>query len=557
MLRRLYLENFALADKLELEFGPGLNVLTGETGAGKSIIIGAIARLLGEKSDKDDIRSGANLAVVEGDFDIKAAKEIQSELDTLGIVHDRHTVTLRREIFLQKASRLFVNGQQITLGQIRPLADLLGQLYGQHSHQLLLDEKNHLGFLDDFAGLREPVAELRTSFGHWQACRAEKESLIKSRDFARKERELLIFQKQEIEKSSIVPGEEESLAAEKKIIDSARVLAEKTSAILEIIDRGNGSALNLLGEAQREISRIIDLDKTLEKKSELLDQAVINLEEFRNEIESYQASIPDDPRRQEEINLRLDELFRLKKKYGGSEEAILATLTEISHRLENELDVEDKIAHLEKEEIRTCHEYTRRAQEISGRRLAKADELSRKVEKELSGLGMAKAKFFFEFNYEADNEGIIRGETPVKPTAEGLESGRFMVSANPGEPAKALAKTASGGEISRIMLALRAAGIHRKKTGGNLLVFDEIDVGIGGQTARAVADKLKSIASEYQLLVVTHLHQIAAVSDYHYAVQKVTQSKGGRNIVVAKGLDKKERALEIERMLALPDTLSS
>ena len=552
MIKRLYLENFALTDRLEINFGPGLNVLTGETGAGKSIIIGALARLLGDRAEKDDIRSGAAAAVIEGEFDIEKNRDLKTGLDELGLEHDGESITLRREIPRNKSSRTFINNQLVTLAQLRPLADRLAELYGQHSHQLLLDENNHLIFLDLYAGLSSEVSALNRLFHRWESDRKQLKRLIARREAEKNERELYRFQRDEIETAQIRIGEEDKLLTEKKILDSSQELAEKSDQILAGLDREDHAALNVLSSVQKEMGRMSDLDARLEKAEKLLEQAVINLEELRSEIEAYQSSIPDDPGRQEAINIRLDEIYRLKKKYGGSEETILATLEKIGARLNENIDIDERIRKLESTVSKLKQEYGEKAVELSRKRERAAVKLNGRVEKELARLAIEGAAFKFEFQTEPDPDGFERGDRKVAPGPDGLETGRMLFSANPGEPLKPLARIASGGEISRIMLALKASGRNRAGTGG-LLVFDEIDAGIGGRTALAVGQKLAGLATGFQLLVVTHLHQIASVASHHYAVEKRTASQSKRNVVTVKELNKAERSGEIKRMLALPE----
>ncbi|MFH2036738.1 MAG: DNA repair protein RecN [Candidatus Zixiibacteriota bacterium] len=550
MLKRLYIENFALVEKLELEFDRGMSVLTGETGAGKSIIIGALARLLGEKADKNDIRSGTNLAVVEADFDISQNKTVQKILHEFEIENDNAQISLRREMPVNKASRSFINGQLVNLNQIKSITDEIAELFGQHSHQLLLDEKNHLSFLDSFTGLTGTVEKLTAVYSDWQSVLSDLNRTMKNKETAQNERELLLFQKKEIESANIRVGEEEELITEKKILDSSQLLGEKCNLILEMIDRDENSALNILNTAGKEMNSIVKYDNSLTEKANLLESAIINLDELRAELESYLASIPDDPNRLDEINMRLDEIYRLKKKYGGSEESIITALEQIDFQLASKIDVDEKIKMLSLREVEFRTEYTKCSLDISAKRKAASEKLSQTVEKELKTLGIDSAKFEFEFIYEDDNGGIKLGERRVKGYPWGLENGRFLISANPGEPLKPLSRTASGGEISRIMLALKSAENVGKYNGVRLLVFDEIDAGIGGETANMVARRLARIAKTYQLLVISHLHQLASVGDNHYAVEKI--KKNNRNIVAVKRLDDNDREKEIARMLALP-----
>jgi len=557
MLTRLYLENFALTDKLEIKFDAGLSVLTGETGAGKSILVGALARLFGDKADQTDIRSGHEMAAIECDFDLSEndtfRKLIISELKNNDIEYENGLLTIRREIFTKRPSKSFINGQMVPLVQIRRITQYLAELFGQHSHQRLLDENNHLGFLDNFAGLSDQVEQLRQLYLDWDKSKRNLSDLIYESEQRKKELELYQFQRDEIKKADIRVGEEEELRAEKKILDSSRLLAEKSSLLIELLDRGQPSALEILGSCRKEFSDMAAVDKSLKKHRELLEQAVINLDEFRTEVESYASSIPNDPERQEEINLRLDEIFLLKNKYGGSEEAILATLASIEERLADSINIDDQIKKLKLITNEVFEEYSKLARDISTKRQKVSGQLSKYVESELNHLGMSGSKFLFEFSFEPDKNGVELDGKKVKPAPNGLESGRFLISANPGEPLKPLARTASGGEISRIMLALKAADKQKKNYSGGLLVFDEIDVGIGGETAIAVANKLDMLAKKYQLLVVTHLHQIASKSRHHYAVTKAGQKSTGRNIITIKRLNKSEKADEIRRMLALPE----
>ncbi len=557
MLKRLSLENFALIDKLGVEFDEGMSVLTGETGAGKSIIVGAIARLMGEKADQDDIRSGCKLAVIEGDFDMAKADSdyvhnIKAELEKSDIEFENNLISIRREIPAGRASKSYINGQPVTLTQLRQITNQLAELYGQHSHQRLLDENNHLVFLDNFAGLEDKAATLTQLYDGWDKSRKELAALVLNREQRKKELELLQFQGEEIRKAKIRIGEEQELLAEKKILDSSLLLAEKSTNILQLLDREDQSILENMGACRKEFARMVSLDKSLEKTGELLDQASVMLDEFRSEVESYQASIPDDPDRQEQINHRLDEIFRLKNKYGGSEESILTCLKSIDDRIGSNANIDEQINELRDNVTKSFDSYFKLASEISLRRQKASQVLSKNIVRELGQLGMPSSKFQFEFIYENDEDGIEWENRKIRPSACGLESGRFLISANPGEPLKPLSKIASGGEISRIMLALKAANRQNEdKTG--LLVFDEIDVGIGGITAIAVAEKLELLSKSCQLLVVTHLHQIAAKSRNHYAVEKSAQKSSGRNIISVRKLNKSERAMEIKRMIALPN----
>ncbi|SYZ72945.1 putative DNA repair protein RecN [Candidatus Zixiibacteriota bacterium] len=552
MLKRLSIENFALVDKLEISFDSGMSVITGETGAGKSLVVGAIAQLLGEKADKDDIRSGTSLAIIEGTFDLPDNPLMAEKLKEFSVESDNDSLLLRKEISLKGAARNFINNRLATLAQVREITSHLAELFGQHSHQQLLDESNHLLFLDRFAGVTAEVDSLRDIYFRWETVRKEWAALESRREQEKNERELLLFQKDEIEKAKISVGEEETLLAEKKILDSSRLLGEKSDIILNLLESDDNAILNLIRSCRKELAAMAGLDRKLEKDLQLLDSAEINLDELRGSLESYRSAIPDDPERQEEINLRLDEIYRLKKKYGGSEDSILTTLEKINEQLSRRLDVADRIRNLKDETDRLAKEYEQLALKISKKRCDSSPKLSRRVQEELRLLGIDSAKFEFEFIYEDDPAGVRLGERRCQPGPNGLENGRFLISANPGEPLKPLVKTASGGEISRVMLALKAADNPNPSGLIPLLVLDEIDAGIGGATAGMVGAKLKTLAQNYQLLVITHLHQIASAALHHYAVEKA-DAKGGRKTVRIKKLTEMERRKEIKRMIALPE----
>lgn len=554
MLKRIYIENFALVEKLEIEFGAGMNVLTGETGAGKSIIVGAIAQLLGERAEKEDVRSGAKTAIIEGVFDIRGFDKKSGAQDEAELVSGE-TISIRKEIQAKGNTRLFLDSQLVTLVQLRGITVHIADLFGQHSHQQLLDEQNHLQYLDRFAGITPRVGNLRLLYEKWQSDRRELEELRSRQERDRTERELLQYQRDEIDKAAIRVGEEEELLTERKILDASVMLGEKSEKILEMIDREETSSIHLLNSCRRELGQMIAADEKLRAAQELLETALVNLEEFRSEIERYHASIPDNPERLEEINRRLDTLFGLKKKYGGSEEAILAARNAIEERLNSTLDVEARLKYLSEEITRHSRKYEKESVEISSIRKKAADMLAGAVQKELSLLGFEQARFEIEFRYDDDPEGVLLENRRVRPHPQGLENGRFLIAANPGEPLKSLVKTASGGELSRIMLALLAANLPQKSGNRRLLVFDEVDAGIGGETARAVGRKLASLAEYYQLIVVTHLHQIASFAQNHYAVEKVEASSARRRTVSIKKLDKGEREKEIKRMLSLPEAI--
>ncbi|MCB2201753.1 DNA repair protein RecN [bacterium] len=550
MLTRLKIENVALVDSCELDFKPGLTVLTGETGAGKSVIVTALALVLGDRADREYVRHGAAIAIIEADFDVTplGARYAKENADYLS----DGVLKVYREISADGKSKVRINGDAATVTRLSELTSPIAEILGQHANQMLMSEDNHLLFLDYFGSLDRPRESVRARFLHWEKVASELRKVRTRRDQLIGERELFLFQRDEIEKADVRVGEEEDLIREKRKLDSSRDLMEAATAVQEALDGEEISALSMLREARRRLDDMAEIDESLEKAATELADVDFRLEDIRQFVERYGGSLEDNPARLEEINARLDELYKLKKKYGGSEEAILQTLASIHEQLQNRPDIDSLIRQLEKEN-ETCREaYAKEAVALSEARHSAATYLSKLVRKELTELAIDNGGFEFEFVYEDASDGIVLGERAVKPTALGLETGRFLFSANPGEPLRSLIKTASGGEISRVLLALKAAEKKNNKALHPLLVFDEVDTGIGGQTAIEVGRKIQKLADKRQVFVITHLHQIARLADHHFAVRK-SSDKDGRAVIRVTELDAKGIAKELDRMVALPE----
>ena len=553
MLTKLIVENIALVPYTEIVFGNGLSVLTGETGAGKSIIVTALSLALGERADKDNIRHDEVYGSVTAIFDVSdmpTSYKRQHEI----LIED-NKITIERILSRDSSSRILINGKGSTLHHLEQVTAPLAEIMGQHSNQMLMNEENHLDFLDDFGGitpLRETISEI---FYDWKRVTEElRRTLVKHEELAH-ERDLLLFQKSEIEKTSISVGEEENLNEERRILDSARSLLRSSALIKTLLDEQENSALEQLGVVKKELQRMSDVDSKLIKKVEQLNDSIIQLQELSQSIEQYGSAVADDQIRLESINLRLDEIYRLKKKYGGSEKAILGTLEVINSKLDDRPDIIVLTSKLESESNRLQKEYREQALKLSDTRKKTAAYLDKLVVKELTELAIDKPQFEFEFIYSDDPEGVVVNDKAVKAFPEGLEKGRIMFSANEGEPLKPLVKCASGGEISRILLALKSATKNSNKTNHALMVFDEVDDGIGGQTAAEVGNKLKKLSQQAQVLVITHLHQIARLANHHYLAKKT--SAFGRSTIAVNKLEKPAIAAELERMVALPQTSKS
>ncbi len=550
MLTKLIIENIALVPNAELDFGPGLCALTGETGAGKSVIVSALALALGERAEKDSIRHNEDYARVSAVFNVTNMPAGFKK--QFGVFISDDEIVIERILSRDSSSKVRINEKSVTLNQLNNLAGHLAEIIGQNSNQLLVNEENHLDFLDQFGGitpLRETISEM---YYEWKKVTEElRRVLMKHADIGY-ERELLMHQKAEIEKAQIKVGEELKLNEERKILDSARALLQSAALVTTLLEQEESSVIEQLAAAGKALQKMAEVDSKLNKQAERLNEALYQLQDVARAMQQYGSTINEDPNRLEEINLRLDEIFRLKKKFGGSEKAILNTLEVINSKLEERPDVKTLTSKLEAESNRLLKEYKDHALKLSDTRRRTAEHLDKLVIRELGELAIDKPRFNFELVYEDDPEGVFLGGRTVRPFPIGLEKARIMFSANPGEPMKPLVRSASGGEISRVLLALKSASKSSAKTNNHsLTVFDEVDTGIGGHTATEVGKKLKKLAHNGQVLVVTHLHQIARLADHHFVADKTTSF--GRSTITVRKLEHDDKAEEIKRMVALPE----
>ncbi len=543
MLSRIKIENFALINKLEIEFGEGFNVLTGSTGSGKSIIISALELALGGKGSVEMIRSGGSAAVaeatfmVEGDNDIEQiASQYEPPLNTL---------IIRREYRGKGGNRAFVNGKTVSLSALRGFSEKLISILGQHSHQALLDQAAHLGFLDHFAVPGEILNKLRELYNKAIELK-EKISYAKRRSAEISERiELVSFQIDEIEKANLRPDEEDKLKNEKIVLENVSRLREAGEMACSALLESDDSALSRIGEvakALREIQgrEIAEIVGTIKSAADSLNQSVHAIRNLVDRIE-------DDPARLEEINERLYEIAGLKKKYGGNVEAVIDFLGSSKRELEILRARSGDTGTLTVEFERTRETLNRVASDISAFRHGAKNELTEIVERRLVKMGMPKARITIDINTSKDKNGLYElNGNRLRGDSSGYETVEFQFSANPGEELKPLAKIASGGEISRVMLALKNAFTGEKS--GGCEVFDEIDVGISGDVAAKIALQLKELSRKNQVICVTHLHQIAAVAEHHYRVFK--EKSGSRTIIGVKKLRFEERVKEIAALLS-------
>jgi DNA repair protein RecN (Recombination protein N) len=547
MLRSLRIRNYALVDHLEVEFRPGLNVITGATGAGKSIVVGAANLVLGERASSETVRSGFDSATVEGLFQVPDDRDLRGLLSQIGVVTRDDLLILRREISSRGQSKCFLNDRQVTLGSLKSIGDRLADLHGQHEHQSLLNVERHIEYLDHYGDLDRELCRLGETYRQLRGKQRELQDLKSSQRTDEERRQLYQFQIQEIEKVNLNSAEEERLTGERKVMENAEDLYQLASSVHDQLHETEMSILERLGSLSRELKRGAGIDSRLKEPAETLESGLIGLQDVSRFVEDYRSRLEFDPERLETIRERLNLLSSLKRKYDRSIDEILRYKEEIEKELNRIESKDEAIAGLEKEIDGLSEAFGRQCVSLSQKRNAKASQLSKKTQNALTNLGMDKTRFEIKITQEEDEEGLAELDgKKVAADDRGMDRVEFFISPNPGEGLKPLAKIASGGEISRIMLALKSILAKTDRVG--TMIFDEIDVGIGGEVASAVGKSLRDLASSRQVIVITHLQQIASQADDHFKVFK--QNLKGRTVTHMKRLDREERVKEIARMIS-------
>ncbi len=543
MLRELHIQNFAIIDYLELTFERGLVIFTGETGAGKSIILDALELLLGGRADVTHIRAEADLARVEATFHLIGSEReaVHAVLRREDLLDDQDYLTLSREVRREGRSVARVNGAVVNLSLLKELGEALVDIHGQSEHLSLLNVRAHLGLLDRYADVQSLLSAYRQTYQQWQTVRRELDALRQTQQEADRRVELLTFQAEEIEAARLRPGEDEELRRERDRLANAEALAA--------LDEGAPdapAATDLLGQATQALHRLAQIDP--EQAARVQQAALLeeSLADLARALRNYLETIEYDPRRLSEVEERLDLLHRLTRKYGGSLEAVLAHATEARRQLEHISHATERITQLEAEEQALLSRLSEQAQALSQERRRAAEQLSRAIEAELDDLRMAAARFTVDFQTHPDPNGLLLPDgARVAFDENGLDRVEFLIAPNPGEGLKPLAKIASGGETSRLMLGLK--NVLARADEVPTLIFDEIDQGIGGRVGATVGEKLWLLGRQHQVLVVTHLPQLAAFGDQHFQVQK--QLEDGRTLTRVTQLTGQARMLELAQML--------
>jgi len=531
MLTDLFIKNFAIIDSLHVTFGPGLNILTGETGAGKSIIIDAVNLVLGGRASTDLIRTGSDEATVEALFDLSGHAGIRERLTEAGVECDGELL-VKRVISRSGKNRVFVGGGLSMTSALADLARQLINIYGQHESQTLLRADNHLPLLDDFGGLGPLRAEYAALYDRYRAVLAEIKRLREGERDAVRRVDLLSFQSEEIAAAALSPDEEESMEMERQILAHAGKLLQNSRGAFDRLYGGDGAILGNLRRVITDVGDIAVIDPSMQAIAEIMNSAYFQIEDAALQLRDYAARVEADPDRLRALDDRIDLLNRLKRKYGPTVAEILAFKDQTDRELQTLLNREEAAGELEKGVAELERSLDRTGKELSRARVAAAARLKSAMEKELHHLAMKHAVF----------EMVL---APLaEPKAAGLERGEFLFSPNPGEAPRPLARIASGGELSRLMLALKQ--VH-PESDVPTLVFDEVDTGIGGATSALVGEKLKRVALKQQVLCITHLPQVAAFADHHFRVGKGVVE--GRTVTSVVPLTGEERVAEMARML--------
>ncbi len=533
MLTELRIRNFAIIESVTLPLAEGFNVLSGETGAGKSIIVGALGLLLGERASADLIRSGAEKATVEGVFDVANVRGIAELADERGIDVEDDTLVLKREIAVGGRGRAWINSAPVTATVLAEIGRQLVNLHGQHDFQTLLDGESQRRILDAFGGAESQADQVRRIYGELSSVRREITTLSSRRAEAERRADYLRHVAKEIEDARLSPGQDTKLEDEARVLENADELRTLATALNDLLSGEESSVLTQLGAAQRPLTSIGRIDPSAARMQELFDAGFYALQELARSVENYAGSVDLDPTRLEEVRQRRDRLFGLLKKYGPT----LDNVIETGRSTRGELDLIDTaqfdLANLTAREAEARRRLSAEAEKLSDMRMSAGKKLAKAVDALLPQLGMPDGNFTVAL--------IARDE----PTAEGAEDVEFRVALNVGHEDRPLARVASGGELSRVMLALKTilARVDQVPT----LIFDEVDAGIGGRVGLQVGDTLRRVAKEHQVFAISHLPQIAARAHHHIVVAK--GAKGGVTTADISVLEGTGRVNEIARML--------
>jgi DNA repair protein RecN (Recombination protein N) len=541
VLLELRIENYAVIDSLTLEFAPGLNLLTGETGAGKSIVVDALSLLLGDRASGDVVRHGTEKALVSGVFEAEG-RALKRILEENGIEPEEGQIIIKREVAAGGKGRVFVNNQPATVSLLKQLAPVLASIHAQNESILSFDAAARLALLDAYSSNDMALEEMAQKFDEWSAIRRQMSELERDEQDRLRMMDLWSFQKKEIESAHLEPGEDQKLEMEKRVLANAEKLHTAATACFDLLYDAESSVAAHLAAARKHLEELARFDNKFQEALSSLEDAKLAVEDISATVRDYAEAIDASPERLAHVEDRLAQFDRLKRKYGATVDEVIGYGDEVARKLNEIENREEIIANLKKQLAAAAEAYLAAARAISRRRYTTAKELQKLVESEINHLAM-KSQFRIA---------VSGSDDPGNWSRSGFDDVAYLISTNPGEPLKPVEQIASGGELSRVMLALKStveAGRKVKSSGAQkTLVFDEIDSGIGGRAAEAVGKKLKSLARGNQILCITHLPQIASFADHHYLIEK--KEATGRTRTSVRLLTPEQRTEEIARMLS-------
>ena len=537
MLGSLRIKNLATIEDLEIRFREGFSILSGETGAGKSIIIDGLKLVLGDKASPDLIRTGKTEATVEAVFRLPPVKGGPDELS----LNEEGEILIQRQIFQGGAGKAYLNGVLVPVRKLKEIGPFLVDIYGQNDHIFLLQIENHLLYLDEFLGLGDLREEVTRLAQELRRLTRQKEELETKKREREQRLDFLGFQVKEIEAAGLRPGEWEEILAERNILKNAERIALLVESGLGCVHGEEGSILTGLAKLQEVVAELARFDLGIKAYAEPLGQASIAVRELADALSKFKDRETDGPDRLEQLEERLSMIEKLRHKYGETIEAILEHLARVKQESAELAGSEEKLAGLEAEISRVFRDYSARAEKLSRQRRMGCPMLEAQVEKEIALLGMKRARFRVKMETAAPES-----LKPSQARELGLDAVEFLISPNPGEDLRPLHKTASGGELSRLMLAIKTIG--KEKGGAKTLIFDEIDSGIGGKTADSIAAKLRDLSRRHQVICITHLPQIASFAPHHFRIEKTVTKE--RTFTTVQELGLEERVTEISRLLS-------
>ncbi|MBF0454102.1 MAG: DNA repair protein RecN [Magnetococcales bacterium] len=538
MLNHLTIKNIALIDHLDLALEPGLTILTGETGAGKSIILDALGLVLGKRADSTLIRSGADKAMVTACFQLADDHPVQSWLAQKDLEGEESLLIIRRVVGIKTASRAYINEIAVPLATLGALGDQLVEIHGQHDHQLLLNSTTHLALLDAFAKQGDLASQVAGDFKAWQSLQSQLKMVEKQAREAFERRDYLAFQLEEVEQAGIQPGELQELESRRSRLAHANQLAQSTQAALALLGGAteeNGGGVSLISQAAGELEGSANLDPTLEPLAETVRSLHYELDDAVERVQHYLESLEINPAQLDEVEERVDLIHRLSRKHHRSADELELLAQQWREELDAIDHADQRIAQLQQAQEKAREAYFIQAKKLTASRKKAGKQLSSTVEKQLAALHMANTRLSIALTPQNGD-----------PRPNGMEEAVFLVSTNPGEPPKPLKQIASGGELSRLMLALKTVLADLIAT--PTLIFDEVDVGVGGRVAASIGEKLTQVAHGRQVLAITHLPQVAAFGEHHLKVEK--KARQGKTQAGIVALSPPDRIEELARMLA-------